>query len=114
MKKQPMQSQSFYMHLVDTGEIEVLIDNAGIDQQRKHDLMMILHSHIHTVVIDVVLSSLDEHDKKLFLVHLHESDAESIWSFLSARIIAAEAKISHAISSLIEEKMKDLLALPKV
>jgi hypothetical protein len=102
------------MHLVDTGEIEILIDNAGIDQQRKHDLMMILHSHIHTVVIDVVLSSLDEHDKKLFLVHLHESEAESIWSFLSKRIAGLESKIRHAISSLLREKMKDLLVLPKV
>lgn len=99
---------NFYSHLIETDSIRIELDTLSLSDKEKTHLMTLLHSSIHTVVLDIVLSEIPEHDKKHFLHHLDENNHDKIWKFLEKRTIALEPKIKKRVKELIEEFKKDI------
>src|SRR3989344_1207145 len=60
----------FYTHIVEIDSIYAALDEIELGGQEKQELMLIVASHVHQVVVDTVLSELSEEDKKIFLMYL--------------------------------------------
>lgn len=108
MKKQ------FYHEIVDLQEIFNELEKLSMSASEKEHLITIVHSSVHTVILDVVLSEVPKEDKHLFLEHVYTSTHRDIWKFLKKRSVNIEDKIQKAVKELKKEFLKDLTELKKI
>lgn len=90
----------FYSHLVEVESIYIELDLMGLKKEEMRELAELVDSSIHHVVINVVLTHLEEDDKRLFLSHLVSENHEEIWKLLGAKVKKAEIKIGQAVDKL--------------
>lgn len=93
-------------------EIENLITELhGLDlsdKEREH-LALLVDSSLHHVILDEILSSLKEEDKKLFLnLFKEDPSSEKLIEFLKEKVEGIEEKIKKASEDLIKEMHKDV------
>lgn len=98
----------FYSHIIDTDEIHQELSVLELEDEEKNELVVIMESSIHHLVMDTVLSELSEDEKKVFLLHVHKKEHENTWQFLKAKIHAVEDKIRSAVQSLVHELKGDI------
>jgi hypothetical protein len=103
----------FYSHLIDIESINLSLYLLDLNERQKQELMLIVESNIHHVVIDTVMSELSEEDKKKFLSHLAAEKHEEIWSLLEGKIKNIEEKIKQAVQVLKQELHKDIMEVKK-
>lgn len=103
----------FYTHLIEIDTIYTELETLPIHKHEKDELVEIVHSTIHHVVIDTVLSELPEEDKKTFLSHVHAEDHTSIWNLLKEKIDQSESKIQKAVDRLKQEFHQDIDEMKK-
>ncbi|MFW5703598.1 MAG: hypothetical protein ACOCXQ_02080 [Patescibacteria group bacterium] len=99
---------TFYNHIVTTHTVHHALHNVSLEPHEKHELVTLVETHVHYVVLDTVLSELEESDKKQFLSHVHQKKHDKVWELLNARIDQIEDKILTAVQSLIEELHRDI------
>ncbi len=102
MKKQ------FYTHLIEIDSIHTELETIPLEKHEKDELVAIVHSTIHHVIIETVLSELPEEDGKLFLSHVTEEKHDSVWELLKQKIEGVEGKITKAIENLKTELHQDI------
>ena len=100
--------KQFYTELVDIESIIVELDKLELSKEERLHLAKIIDSSLHNVILDAILSQLQEDDKKIFLKHLKENDHMGIWRFLKGKIDGVEKKIREAAGELKLELHKDL------
>lgn len=98
----------FYTHLIEIDTIYTELETLPIHKHEKDELVEIVHSTIHHVVIDTVLSDLPDEDKKTFLSHIHAEDHDSIWDLLKRKIDNSEGKIKSAVEKIKQEFQQDI------
>ncbi|MBP7967137.1 hypothetical protein KAZ66_02580 [Candidatus Woesebacteria bacterium] len=98
----------FYSHVIEIDSIHNSLDELGLETQEKHELIIIVESSIHHVVMDTVLSELSERDKKLFLGHVVSKEHEKIWDLISMKIENVESKIKHAVENFKQKLHEDI------
>ena len=98
----------FYHHLIEIDSIHIALDKLDLNPEEKKELVIIIDNNIHHVVLDVVLSKLEERDKKAFLALVLAEDHDEIWELISQKIDNAELKIKQAISEFIEKLHLDI------
>jgi len=103
----------FYTHLIEIDTIYTELETLPIQRHEKDELVEIVHSTIHHVVIDIVLSELPEEDKKTFLSHIHREDHDSIRKLLKEKTQGTEMKIKNAVEKLIKELHQDIEEIKK-
>lgn len=101
--------QQFYTHLVSLHTIHNAFDRLEIEQEHREELFVILESHIHHVVLDLILSELGEADKKKFMEHLAKEEHGPLWHLVSNKIEGVEDRIVEAIEAVKEELHKDII-----
>ena len=101
--------QQFYTHLISLHTIHNGFDKLGIEQEHREELFVILESHIHHIVLDLILSELNETDKKKFLEHLAKEEHGPLWQLISERIEGVEDRITQAVEDVKEELHKDII-----
>ena len=102
MKKQ------FYSHLVRTEIIEEELDKLELSQKEKEELLHHVHSSIHYTVLDVVLDSLPEEHKRVFIEHLNSEKHDAALEHLLKNTIGIEEKIKASASKLMEKFLEDI------
>ena len=102
----------FYTHLIEIDTIYTELESLPIHKHEKDELVEIVHSTIHHVVIDTVLTELPEEDRKTFLTHIHAEDHDSIWKLLK-KVDQSEDKIKKAIEKLKKEFHHDIDEIKK-
>lgn len=107
MKKQ------FYDSLLELEDLFNEMEKLSLSATEKEHLITIIHSSMHTIVLDVVLSEVHPEEKKLFLEHLHASTHRDIWKFLKKRTVNIEDKIRKAVKELKKEFLLDIKQLQK-
>lgn len=100
--------KSFYNHLVEIDSLTIELDKIEISQDEKRHLILLIDSNIHQTVLNVVLSELQESDKKIFLHHLSSGNHDKVWTHLKEKIEDVENKIKKAADELIKELHEDI------
>ena len=103
-----MKHKHFYSHIVDTSILTLELADMDFSQTERLELIALVDSNLHQVVLDAVLSELPEEDKKVFLNHLHINDHDQIWKFLNSKTKNIEEKIKIAAEELKKELHKDI------
>ncbi len=108
-----MKQKTFYSNLIQIENLEMKLGKLKLSENERKHLLNVLHSSVHTVVMDTILSELDKEDKKIFLSHVYVDKHEIIWSFLYHKIDNPKEKISKNIEKTIAEFEKDMEKLLK-
>ena len=98
----------FYSYHIDIESVEIEINSLDINEHEKKHLKELAESHIHHAVLDVVLSELNQEDKKTFISYLNTKDHEKIWKFLQGKVENIENKILAAASHIKKELLADI------
>jgi len=105
--------QHFYHEIIDLSELTQELEQLALSSKEKEHLTMIIHSSMHTVILDVVLSEIPKEDKHLFLEHVASSTHRDIWNFLKKRSVNIEDKIHKAVKELKKDLLEDIKELKK-
>lgn len=98
----------FYTHLIDIKIVQTELDALELKPHEHRELLTLIHTTIHHVVVDGILSALDEDDKKKFLNNLAEDHHSHIWEHLHERIENIEEKIKKSALTILEELRRDI------
>lgn len=102
--------QQFYTHLISLESIHMAFDDLELHPEHREELLIILESHIHHVVLDLILSKLPEEERKQFMAHLATENHDELWNVINAHIDAAEAHIVLAVEAVKAELHADIAA----
>ncbi|HSX40077.1 MAG TPA: hypothetical protein VLF68_00530 [Candidatus Saccharimonadales bacterium] len=100
--------KQFYHHIVSSQSLTLELESLELSQNEKDHLSKIAESSLHYTVLDIVLTSLPDEDKKTFLKHAASDDHEKTWKFVKDKVENAQEKIKNAAESLKKELQKDI------
>ncbi|MFH1186706.1 MAG: hypothetical protein V1697_00870 [Candidatus Levyibacteriota bacterium] len=103
-----MKKKHFYDHLVTTSSIEIELNNLGLVEKERIELLQIAENTIHYTVLDISLRNIKESHKKEFIKHVNAENHEKAWKLLRERTEGIEEKIKKATDQLKEELIKDI------
>ncbi len=98
----------FYSHIIEISEIHRSLDTLDLHIHEKHELILIVESSVHHIVMDTILSELAEQDKKSFLAHVVSKEHEKVWDFINNKIENAENKIKKAVNEFKNKLHEDI------
>lgn len=98
----------FYHHLIEIDSLFLAMDELDFSDSQRLHLSRLIDANLHHSVLDVILSQLDESDKKLFMHHLGRDDQSKIWELLNQRSEKIEEKIRAVVSEVKEELHQDI------
>jgi DNA-directed RNA polymerase specialized sigma24 family protein len=84
------------------------MDLLDMEKHEREELILIVESSVHHVVMDIVLSQLSEHDKKVLLSHMIEGRHDDIWDLLNAKTDHIETHIRKGVDKLKKDLHKDI------
>ena len=103
--------KNFYSHLVNIEAVYFSLHALDMNEKEKQDLMAIVESSVHHLVIDTVLSELPEKDKEKFMTHLVANDDAAVWKLLRKNTKDIDKKIVKAVEELKKELRQDIHSL---
>lgn len=98
----------FYTHLIEVDSVYTVLDLLDMKTHEREDLMIIIESTIHHVVMDTVMSNLSDEDKKVFLTHVAKDYHDGVWHLLSTKARNVEKKIIKAVDKVKKEFHTDI------
>lgn len=108
-----MKKKHFYSHLIETESLIVQLDSLDLNADEKTDLISLIDSNLHHVILDTILSELSDEDKKILLHHVRYDNNDKIWELLNQRVDNIEEKIKKAAADLKKQLHKDIQEAPK-
>lgn len=84
------------------------LDLFEFSSEERDRLMEVAERTLHHSILDLVLSELNEKDRKLFLSHHASENHDEIWSLLTGNIKNIENKIKVAAESVSKKLHNDL------
>ena len=103
----------FYTHIVEIDSVYTILDLLNMNKEERDELIIIIESTIHHVVVDTVLTDLPDEDKKTFLKHLAQDKHDDIWVLLNIRMKNPEKKIFKAVHKVKKEFHADMKKILK-
>jgi hypothetical protein len=98
----------FYSHLNLLEPVIIELSNLDLSDEERSHLIMIVHTNLHYIIVDLVLSHLSTEDKKVFIKHLENENHETTWSFLKEKTGNIEEKIKDVAENLKKELLNDI------
>ncbi len=98
----------FYSNIINIQSIHAELKLLDIGENERHELIAIVETSIHHLVIDVVLSELSEKDKKEFLKHVVTEKHDDLWKLLNEKTANIKEKIRAAVDGLIKDLYEDI------
>ncbi len=109
-----MKYKHFYAHLVETTDVVLELGELDLTPEERIHLLSLVEANIHSSVINTVLSTLDEENKKIFLRNLMASNHEKTLNHLKETSSDIEDKIQRTISIIKKELLDDLKKAKKI
>jgi len=103
-----MKHKHFYSHLIETSDVTVELAELELAPDERIHLTSLMEANIHSVVIDTVLTSLPDEEKRTFLKNLVSNDHDEIWNHLKSKNKEMEEKIIRSVDNLKRELFKDI------
>ncbi len=101
-------AKTFYSHIAETTEITLLIADMDMPKEDRIKLLRLVEENLHHNLLDLVLGSLSQEDKKTFLTHLAAEKHDSAWEFISSKIDDLENKIVDASTKFKNRLKRDI------
>jgi len=101
----------FYSHLISFESLTAELESLKLSKKEKQELSEIVHLHTHEIIIDTILSHLEEKDKKRFLELLAEGKDDEIWQHLNNKVEKIEEKITAAAQQIKKELKEDIKSM---
>lgn len=98
----------WYFNLVELESITIRLDKMKFSDAERLHLAHLLDSTLHHLILDAVLSHLNEQDKRVFLNHMVENNHDKIWKFLNEKVEDIEIKIKKTADQFKKEFVRDL------
>lgn len=98
----------FYSHIVEVQTVIEELERMDLSKEEKMHLATLVDSSLNHVVLDAILSQLNEEDKKIFLKHLLDEDHEKLWTHLNDKVENIEEKIKKSAEEFKKELHKDI------
>ncbi len=99
----------FYTKIINIESILEELHSLDLSDEERIHLASLIDSSLHHAILDEVLASLSEEDKKLFLRLLSEEEEhEKILSFLNDKVDNVQDKIKKVADDLVKEMHKDI------
>lgn len=108
-----MTQKYFYSHLVDLESLEEELSWLDLSKDEKKELVEIAHVTLHGIILDAILSELNEEDKRKFLTLVAHGEDEKIWEQLNAKVEKVEEKISTAALQIKKDLKEDITKIKK-
>lgn len=112
MYQQPnlnMSTGYFYTKIINIESVLEQLHSLDLSEEERVHLAALIDSSLHHAILDEVLNSLNEEDKKLFLKLLsEEGEHEKIMEFLNTKVEHVEDKIKKVADDLVIEIHKDI------
>lgn len=103
----------FYSNIIEIDSLVIELDQIELSKEQKDHLTELIHSNLYHEILDVVLSELEDEDKKVFLINLSGNDHNKIWKHLKSRIEDVEKKIKKATEDFKKELSNDIKRIKK-
>jgi Mg/Co/Ni transporter MgtE len=103
-----MKHKHFYAHLKETTDIVLELGELDLTPEERMHLLSLIDANIHSAVINTVLSSLDEENKKIFLSNLVKNDHSKTWEHLNNNSKNVEERIIETMKSIKNEFIGDI------
>lgn len=100
--------KKFYSHLIEIDSLTVELDSLEMADHEKHELAQLVDSNIHNVVMDAILSKLNEEDKRKFAEIVLSDDHSKIWDFLKDKTEDVENDIKKAAQEFKKKLHEDV------
>ena len=100
--------RKFYSHLIEIDSLTVELESLNLADHEKHELAHLVDSNIHNVVMDAILSNLNEEDKRKFAEIVLSEDHKKIWNFLNEKSGSVEEDIKKAALEFKKKLHEDL------
>jgi len=100
----------FYSHLIEIDSLTVELESLNLADHEKHELANLVDSNIHNVVMDAILSNLNEEDKRKFAEIVLSDDHDKIWKFLNQKsdnVADDVKKAAHDFKRKLHEDVKE-------
>ncbi len=98
----------FYSHIIEIDSLFVEMDLLDMEKHEREELILIIESSVHHLVLDIVLSKLPEEDKRLFLSHLTQDRHDDIWELLHTKTKQIDKHIREGVDKLKQDMHKDI------
>lgn len=98
----------FYSHVIDIESVHASLKGLDLTVEEQQELVIIVETSIHHVILDTVLSELSKEDKRVVLSHLAQEKHSDLWNLLTKKIDKVEAKIHKAVDDLKKDLHKDI------
>lgn len=98
----------FYHSIVSMESLRVRLDLFEFSTQEREKLMEVAERTLHHSILDLVLSELNEEDKKLFLAHHASENHDEVWRLLKGNVKNIEKKIKTVAESVSQKLHNDL------
>lgn len=98
----------FYHSIVSMESLQVRLDLFEFSAEEREKLMEVAERTLHHSILDLVLSELNEGDRKLFLTHHASENHDEVWRLLTGNVKNIEKKIKIAAESVSNKLNKDL------
>lgn len=103
----------FYSHIIHIESVFITLDLMDMKSHEREELMMLVESSVHHMVLDTVLSKLSDADKKEFLSHLAADRHDDIWVLLKSKTKNIETHILKAVEKLKKDLHKDIVRVKR-
>jgi hypothetical protein len=103
-----MKKKHFYDHIVSVNSIEIELNNLGLLEKERVELLSIAENTIHYTVLDIALTNIKEEHKEEFVKHVNNEDHEKAWKLLKEKTDGIEEKIRKAADQLKKELISDI------
>ena len=100
--------KKFYSHLIEIDSLTVELDSLEMQDHEKHELAHLVDSNIHNVVMDAILSKLNDEDKRKFAEIVLSDDHSKIWNFLKSKSDNVEEDIKKAAHEFKKKLHEDV------
>ncbi len=98
----------FYSHIIELESVTVKLDELGLSNEERLHLLTLIESNLDHVILDAILSELNEEDKKLFLKEVASENHDEVWKLLKNKVDNIEQKILKAAEDLKKELHQDI------
>lgn len=98
----------FYSHLVEIDTVVTELDVLDLNAEEKHELVKIMETTIHHVVLNTVMAELSEEDKKQCLEHLAGNNHSELWKMLTEKVPEVHDKIKKSVHKVKREMSEDI------
>lgn len=106
-------TNTFYSHLVEIKFLYEELDTLDLSDNEKDELKHHVHSSVHYVALDIVLSELTPDHKKKFIEHLNSKNHNELWKHLLENSENIEEKLKAGILKTAHEFKEEIHKLQK-